>query len=479
MAQSRVSSLDNTNTKHSTITIAIIGHGEDLINEPISDDPNIRIFSRAGQPFCLGIGNQNMLSFVNKLYDSDERDENKNMKSSYQLLREVADHYNDIQHNTEFKDMCDRLLIEKPALTSSLKHTKQNIECQKNNQIYTPIYDHKYFFTDNTPPLASQNGIHILETINHISRGNIDFDNTYNINLAFKKYFIKIPDIRYRKIFNEEKIREFLKKFNLGPDLETNLLPDDKEALEHLRYRYPPQHVALNPKYKEELDAKTNLLLTNSKLKRYSKSILEKNQWATLQRLVIDLSRETSEIHELFNEEDDNILKAKTKELDTKVKIKMIKDKIKASEEKDEEKVKQIEQKIEEYTAEKRKFLESEFDGMIENIKLSEIIAFLKSEGFVVINIIDFTCRYVHKYLDDAYLLDLDESKLEEETEKEKKRKKEEKIEKIGMYEENQAMGSQELKQNIGGRKKRRTRRKKSKNSKKSRKGRKTRRNRK
>ena len=121
--------------------------------------------------------------------------------------------------------------------------------------------------------------------------------------------------------------------------------------------------------------------------------------------------------------------------------------------------------------------MESEFDGMIENIKLSEIIAFLKSEGFVVINIIDFTCRYVHKYLDDAYLLDLDESKLEEETEKEKKRKKEEKIEKIGMYEENQAMGSQELKQNIGGRKKRRTRRKKSKNSKKSRKGRKTRRN--
>ena len=126
----------------------------------------------------------------------------------------------------------------------------------------------------------------------------------------------------------------------------------------------------------------------------------------------------------------------------------------------------------------KEEFLKSDFDGLIESIKLSQLISFLQSEGFVVINIIDFTCRVVHKYLDEAYL-DFDESKLEEEEEKEKKRKKEKKQETIREYEEEQLMGYQEVKQNIGGRKKRRTRRKKSKNSKKGRKSRKTRRNRK
>ena len=67
-------------------------------------------------------------------------------------------------------------------------------------------------------------------------------------------------------------------------------------------------------------------------------------------------------------------------------------------------------------------------------IKLSEIIAFLKSEGFKVINIIDFSCRYV-------------EDELTEET--------------IRQLNEGQEMGIEEIKTNIGGRKKRRTRRKK------------------
>ncbi len=77
MAQSRVSGLDETTNKYPTITIAIVGHGKDLINELISEDTNIRIFSRAGQPFCIGIATENILSFVQDLYISEERDENK------------------------------------------------------------------------------------------------------------------------------------------------------------------------------------------------------------------------------------------------------------------------------------------------------------------------------------------------------------------------------------------------------------------
>jgi len=473
MAQSRVSGLDETTNKYPTITIAIIGHGKDLMNELLEkEDLNIRIFSRAGQPFCLGIGTGNDLRSVQKVYFSQERTDNMSKKNSYQMLGEVAKYYNNNENDREFKELCNELLIEKPT-DSIIKHTKKTVECKKHNQIYTPIYDHRYFFTDNSPHFAGQNGIHVLETINHISRNNIEFENE-SLNLALKIFLIKNPDIRARKTFMELNIQDFLKKFNLVPVLETNLSPVDKEALKQLRYSYPPQ-VSLTQKYKDELDVKTNTLLTKSKLERYSRAILEKFPFTNPLRLIREFNLEDSEIHEIFSPDDDIIIKAKAKELHVATRNAMIQEKKKAIEEKDEEKAKQIEEKIEELRKQKEEFLKSDVDGIIENIKLSEIIAFLKSEGFVVINIIDFSCRGVHKYLDEAYL-DLDESKLEEEEEKEKKRKKEKKQESIREYEEEQEMGSQEVKQNIGGRKKRRTRRKKSK---KGRKGRKTRRNRK
>jgi hypothetical protein len=476
MAQSRVSGLDETTNKYPTITIAIIGHGKDLINELLEkEDPNIRIFSRAGQPFCIGIAYNEMLNGVKSVYYTEERIANMNAKSSYQMLREVAEHYNNNEDDRKFKELCDGLLIENPN-DIQIKHAKKTIECKKHNQIYTPIYDHVYYFTDNSAPLSGQNGIHVIETINHISRNNINFEEE-DLNLALKKLFIK-KGVEFKKGFFEEIIIEFLEKFNLGPDLESNLLPDDRESLERLRNRYPPEQVASNQKYKDELDAKTNRLLTISKITRYSKAILQKYPFTNPLRLIREFISEDSEIHEIFNPDDDIIIKAKAKELHVTTRNAMIQEKKKAIEEKNEERAKQIEEKIQELRNQKEEFLKSDFDGLIESIKLSQLISFLQSEGFVVINIIDFTCRVVHKYLDEAYL-DFDESKLEEEEEKEKKRKKEKKQETIREYEEEQLMGYQEVKQNIGGRKKRRTKRKKSKNSKKGRKSRKTRRNRK
>ena len=111
--------------------------------------------------------------------------------------------------------------------------------------------------------------------------------------------------------------------------------------------------------------------------------------------------------------------------------------------------------------------MKSDFDGIIESIRLSQLISFLKEEGFVIINIIDFTCRTVSKYLDDAY----SESELEEH-----KIKKGIKQERIREYEEEQAMAFEGIRKDKGGRRKRRTKRKKTKKVKK---GRKTRRNKK
>jgi hypothetical protein len=389
-----------------------------------------------------------MLKFVESLYISDEREETKDTISSYQMLREVAKYYNSNEGDTQFTEMCDKGLKQNPNDSSS-KHTKQTIQCKKHNQIYMPYYDHRYSFTDNTSVLSGQNGIFVLETLNHTSKSNMNYND--NINLALKKYFINFPSIKVRNFFYENIIKQFLEKFNLEPDdLETNLSPDDKEKLEKLRYRYPPEQVELNKKYKDELDAEINSLLLNSKLTRYSKKILEKFPFTTVYRIVTEFVDESSEIHNLVNEADDNTIKIKAKELHLQT-IFNVKDPLRR---------KELEEQRKEFMK-----LYKDFEGIIDGIKLSEIIAFLKKEGFVVINIIDFSCRYVHEYLDDAYIEDIE---LEE-----RKLRKEKKLERIRENSEEQLMHSELINTNIGGRKKRRTRRKKSK------KRRKTRRNRK
>jgi len=65
----------------------------------------------------------------------------------------------------------------------------------------------------------------------------------------------------FRKALFEERIIEFLENFNLGPELEKNLLPDDKAMLEQLRSRYTEEQNLLNTKYKDELDKRTELFL--------------------------------------------------------------------------------------------------------------------------------------------------------------------------------------------------------------------------
>ena len=125
-----------------TITIAIIGHGEDLIHTQLPNiDHNVRIFSRAGQPLCLGINDRNMLQFLEELYLSDEREENKNTPSSYEMLLKVAEHYKEPEQEKDFKNMLDFELLtewQKPILNKSLKHTIKTIR-KKNIIKYTRL----------------------------------------------------------------------------------------------------------------------------------------------------------------------------------------------------------------------------------------------------------------------------------------------------------------------------------------------------
>jgi hypothetical protein len=374
---------DTSDEKLPTITVAIVSHGADLITKELPEfDPNVRIFSRAGQALCLGPVTEKNLDSVEKLYWAIERYNNKNTKSSYQMLREVADHYNSPENNSVHTEMCDREIMTNPYYNiKSLKHTKKTINCKKNNQIYTPSYDHVYTFTDKTSLFSGQNQITVLETINYTSRNNIiHYEDTPN--LALHKFYIDEPNVNSRNIlqkdFRKKMILKFLMKFNLDTDSE-------------------------------------------SELYKYCDIIFENIPFVNNDKILTEFQNPTSPIHGFIKPEDDVKITEKVNKI---LGIGDITD-----------------------IAEKKRIIKANLDflntfsseneeELIQTINLSQIIAFLKSEGFKVINIIDFSCRYVE----------------DEVTE-----------EKIQQLNEGQQMGMEEIKTNIGGRKKRKTRRKKSK----------------
>jgi hypothetical protein len=328
---------------------------------------------------------------------SEERLANKNTKSSYQMLRDVANYFNSPKSNSVYAEVCTKEIANTndSKLIKSLKHTKKTINCKKNSQIYTPSYDHIYDFTDATNIFSGQSRIAVLETMNYTPTNKvIDYENLpfsyYDNNLALQKYYITQPDIdnrnRKQRIFRKEMIYSFLLNFNLDHD-------------------------------------------SKSELNKYSEILFKNIPFVDNYKILDEFQNPTSVIHDLVNQEDDEIITAKANEF---IGISEITDEA--------EKSRQVE--------ERRQFLFQADDiekeeEIIPSIKLSDVIAFLKSEGFKVINIIDFSCRYVEDELTE---------------------------EKIRELNEGQNMGIEEIKTALGIRKKRKTRRKKRKTRRKKRK---------
>lgn len=353
-----------------TITVAIVSHGEDLINQKLALDSNVRIYSRAGQTLCFGVIGKDPLRFVNGLYFSEERIDGEDKRTSYEMLQAVAEHYKIPEHNDQFVKTITREIEKHPK---SAKHTFETIEKNKHSQIYTPFYDHLYIFTDNTGPFMNNNQITVLETKNHISESNIKYQD--QPNLAKKQYSIQYPFFWLRLDIEEKRFIRFFKKFNLTPTMsESELNFSEKIDLENLRKDYADKP--------SELLSKTNDYLTHAKLKRYSRNIYQN-------RRQIFKDGFMSEIGLLSEfENPDSTLYTYIKYPEDKEIIKKTVDELK---------ILSTDGSLE-YSQKRRK--RREFyndDAIIPGIKLSNIIDFLKSEGFVIINIIDFSCRTVEE----------------------------------------------------------------------------------
>jgi hypothetical protein len=366
-----------------TITIAIVSHGMDLINEKISIDSNVRIYSRAGQALCFGIiGSSNPLGFVNNnLYSSEERLSGEDKRTTYEMLEAVAEHYKMPEHDEEFKKTVFKEIEKTPKPT---KHTLKTIAQKKHSQIYTPFYDHLYIFTDNSGPFKNNNQITVLETKNHTSTSNIDYQELPN--LAKKLYAIQAPYAWMRKDIEEKRFIIFFKKFNLTATmLESELNFFEKKDLQDLRKEYA-----------SELPSKINDFLTQAKLKRYSRNIYENRRnifedgFVTEQKLLREFENPDSKLYEYITyEEDKEIIKETMNEIKRFESDKSL--------------------SYSEKMQNRRQFYNG-LNDVIPGIKLSSIIDFFKSEGFVIINIIDFSCRTVNEEVSKDRIRILDET---------------------------------------------------------------------
>ena len=355
-----------------TITIAIVAHGNDLINEKITIDPNVRIYSRAGRALCFGMIHSNPLGFVEDLYYTTERTTGEDKRTTYEMLQVVADHYKMPEHDKEF---IKTIIKEAEKYPKSVKHTLKTIAKKNHSQIYTPFYDHLYNFMDNTGVFKRNNQITVIETKNHTSKSNIDYRNI--INLAEKQYAIQAPSVAVRIDIEERRFIKFFKKFYLTSTTmpESNLNFFEKKDLEDLRKEY-----SNNP---SKLESKINDYLIHAKIKRYSRNIYENRHnifedgFVTEQNLLSEFENPSSKLYDYITYEDDKqIIK------ETMNEIKRVES------DKSLSYLKQIE---------KRSKFFNDHDDIIQGIKLSSIIDFLKSEGFVIINIIDFSCRTVNE----------------------------------------------------------------------------------
>jgi hypothetical protein len=143
------------------------------------------------------------------------------------------------------------------------------------------------------------------------------------------------------------------------------------------------------------LESKINDFLTHAKLKRYSRNIYENRRnifedgFVTEQKLLRELENPDSKLYEYIKyEEDKEIIKETMNEIKTFESDKSL--------------------SYSEKMQKRRKFYNGH-DDIIQGVKLSTIIDFLKSEGFVIINIIDFSCRTVNEEVNKDQIRILDE----------------------------------------------------------------------
>ena len=210
----------------SIITLYIVSHGIDMPNSPFND-PSVRILSQAGKFGCWGFLNniemRQITWWIKILEITSSLDPNK---STYSMLEQIKtllkkesnrqmgmfdyNYYLDEADKTQFSEKKEKTIRYRQS-----KHTGKTIEEKEDWQIYTPVIDHLYDFTDKKHP---NQGIFIVDMKNKpASCKFMVYDDLLEIMNQTK------DELHLKEEFKQMKITDFLLKHKIFVDEETTI----------------------------------------------------------------------------------------------------------------------------------------------------------------------------------------------------------------------------------------------------------------
>lgn len=221
----------------SKITLYIRSHGADIPGDTFNIDSSVRILSEAGKFGCYSFfvpGDSNITLKISEFINNNKQDWGEN---SYLMLEDIKTRF--VRDNINKRDVdeflasgdTDEFLTSedkndidngiKSIIIRQKRHTKKTIELNEDWQIYTPILEHLYDFTDKTQEMQ---GIFIVDMINKPSSFIFNVNNNLLKKILFEQHKIKIPNelkttiidesyLRNHFDYEEDELQELIKNF--------------------------------------------------------------------------------------------------------------------------------------------------------------------------------------------------------------------------------------------------------------------------
>jgi len=231
-SSSKHSSKSVKTMKHpSKITVYIVCHGTDMPKKPVVVDPSVRILSQAGKFGCWGFFSQMSLNEIKKMiYFAEIKEQRDN---TFLMLENIKPEFKretrrdltstNVVHFLTEQDKEKLQLGEKTTNYRQSRHTLKTRIKNEDWQIYTPVIDHLYDFTDKK---HRNQGIFIADMKNKPASFKFaEDDNLLKIMNAAKEDFHLKPE------FREMKMKEF---FSKHPSLHDEISKEIMEKLDNL-----------------------------------------------------------------------------------------------------------------------------------------------------------------------------------------------------------------------------------------------------
>ena len=215
--------------KHpSKITVYITCHGTDMPKKPIVVDPSVRILSQAGKFGCWGFFSQMSLNEIKKMiYFAEIKNQRDN---TFLMLENIKPEFKRETHRdltstnvVHFLTEQDKEKLQLGEKTTNYRQSRHTLKTRIKNedwQIYTPVIDHLYDFTDKK---HRNQGIFIADMKNKPASFKFaEDDNLLKIMNDAKEEF------HLKQEFREMKMKEF---FSKHPSLHDEI---SKEIMENL-----------------------------------------------------------------------------------------------------------------------------------------------------------------------------------------------------------------------------------------------------